>query len=217
MRIPFLSKLLWRFYVRFLFKDGDEYIDDLEGFSFFMDGNARAKRIAKRLGFTLRNCQQTFVVPSDPGAEGGWDRAKDDLVEWLEFAHGFLEDRDLSPTLNDCLFLPRDLPFLLSASADLPGFAVSYAFETSNRKRLERAQDAFRELADVLWEKFGGRVYLVKNVFARSETVRKMYGEHAVEFFRLKAELDPRGLLRDEFMERTFGDLAESGGLDDQD
>ncbi len=98
-----------------------------------MDGNARAKRIAKRLGFKMQNVQQTFVVPSDPGAEGGWDRADDDLVEWLEFAHDFLLERDLTPTLNDVLFVPRDRSFLLSASADLPGFAVSYAFETSNR------------------------------------------------------------------------------------
>jgi decaprenylphospho-beta-D-ribofuranose 2-oxidase len=217
MRVPFISKLMWRFYFRFLFKDRDEFIDDLEGFSFFMDGNARAKQIAKRLGFSMRNCQQTFVVPSDPGAEGGWDRAKDDLVEWLEYAHEFLLERDLTPTLNDVLFVPKDQPFLLSASADLAGFACSYAFETSNRATLERAQGAFRELADTLWEKFGGRVYLVKNVFAETGTLRKMYGDHAVGFFELKRELDPGGVLRDEFMERIFGEVVASGGLDDQD
>ena len=110
MRVPFISKLMWRFYVRFLFKDGDEYLDDLEGFSFFMDGNARAKRIGKKLGFKMQNAQQTFVVPSEPGAEGGWDRAADDLVEWLEFAHEYLLARDLTPTLNDVLFVPRDRP-----------------------------------------------------------------------------------------------------------
>ena len=145
--------------------------------------------------------------PSDPGAAGGWDRARDDLVEWLEYAHEFLLERKLTPTLNDVLFLPRDLPFLLSASADLPGFAVSYAFETSKPARLERAKEAFNELADVLWERFHGRVYLVKNVFASRETLAAMYGDHAVEFFRLKRELDPGGVLKDEFLERTFGDL----------
>ena len=115
------------------------------------------------------------------------------------------------------LFVPRDRPFLLSASANLPGFAVSYAFETSSAARLERAKEAFTELADVLWEKFHGRVYLVKNVFARPETLAEMYGDHAVEFFRLKRELDPRGVLQDDFLERTFGELFDSGGLDDQD
>jgi decaprenylphospho-beta-D-ribofuranose 2-oxidase len=207
MRVPFISKLLWRVYFRFMFRDGDEYIDDLEGFTFFMDGNVRAKHLAKRLGFTLRNVQQTFVVPSDPGAAGGWDRARDDLVEWLEYAHEFLLERKLTPTLNDVLFLPRDRPFLLSASADLPGFAVSYAFETSNRETTRRVKEAFSELADVLWERFQGRVYLVKNVYASRKTLAAMYGDHAVEFFRLKRELDPRGVLVDDYLVRTFGEL----------
>ena len=69
----------------------------------------------------------------------------------------------------------------------------------------------------MLWEKFQGRVYLVKNVFAKPQTLAAMYGEHAVEFFRLKRELDPQMLLRDDFLERTFPGLLESGGLDDQD
>lgn len=207
MRVSFFAKLFWSVYFNIIYSDGEEYIDDLEGFAFFMDGNSRAKHFGRRLGFPMRNAQQTFVVPSDPGAEGGWDRARDDLAEWLEFAHDFLSERDLTPTLNDVLFLPRDLPFLLSASSELPGFAVSYAFETSNRRTLKRAEAAFGELADALWEKFGGRVYLVKNVFAKQETLAKMYGEHAVEFVRLKRELDPQGLLRNDFLERTFGDL----------
>jgi decaprenylphospho-beta-D-ribofuranose 2-oxidase len=205
MRVPFISKLLWRFYFRFLFKDPDEYWDDLEGFSFFMDGNARAKRIAKHLGFSMRNIQQTFVVPSDPKTAGGWDRARDDLAEWLDYAHNFLLQRNLTPTLNDVLFLPKDRPFRLSASADRAGFAVSYAFETSNKKTLERAKEAFRDLADVLWERFGGRVYLVKNVFVHEATLAEMYRDHLDEFFSLKQELDPDGILRNDFLERTVG------------
>jgi decaprenylphospho-beta-D-ribofuranose 2-oxidase len=205
MRVPFISKLAWRFYFRFLFKDPDEYWDDLEGFTFFMDGNARAKRIAKHLGFSMRNIQQTFVVPSDPKAAGGWDRTRDDLAEWLEYAHEFLLGRGLTPTLHDVLFLPKDRPFYLSASADQAGFAVSYAFETSNRKTLERAKQAFSDLADVLWEKFGGRVYLVKNVFAREATLAEMYRDHLEQFFSLKQELDPDRILRNDFFERTIG------------
>lgn len=209
MRVPLFAGLLWRFYFRFLFRDGEEYVDDLEDYTFFMDGNARAKRVARRLGFTLRNIQQTFVVPSDPGTEAGWDRAQDDLVEWLDYAHKFLLERKLTPTLTDVLFLPKDLPFPLSASADLAGFAVSYAFETSDENTLERAKAAFSELADALWENFRGRVYLVKNVHAKQSTLAAMYGENAVEFFRLKRELDPRSILRNDFLERTFGDLLD--------
>lgn len=204
MRVPALERVLWRIYLR-MFDDGDEYVDDLEGYSFFMDGNARAKRVAARLGFTLRGIQQTFVVPSDPGAAGGWDRAKNQLVEWLDHANDVLRERRLSPTLHDVLFLPADRRFPLSASAELAGFAVSYAFETSNKKTLERAKETFAELAEVLWERFGGRVYLVKNVHVRPSTLAAMYGEHAKEFFAVKAELDPLAMLRNEFLERNFG------------
>ena len=210
MRVRAVNGVLWRLYFRRL-AEGDEYVDDLAGYTFFMDGNVRAKRVARRLGIKLKMVQQTFVVPSDPGAEGGWDKARDDLVEWLDFTHEFLRERNLTPTLHDVLFLPADLPFHLSAGADLAGFAVTYAFETSRKRQIERVKQAFSDLADVLWERFRGRVYLVKNVCATKATLASMYGDNAVEFFRLKRELDPDGVLRNEFLERTFGDLVGAG------
>ena len=62
-------------------------------------------------------------------------------------------------------------------------------------------------MADVLRKRFGGRVYLVKNVCADQGTLAAMYGDHAVTFFSLKRELDPNGVLRNDFLERNFGDL----------
>src|ERR1700730_7197600 len=186
MRGALICALIWRFAFRFVYRENAEYANELEGYTFFMDGNVRAKRVAKRLGFSMRTVQQTFVVPSDTSTKEGWDRAQDDLVKWLEQTHAFLLDRKLTPTLLDILFLPKDLPFRLSASADRAGFAVSYAFETSNADTIARAKEAFNELADVLWKTFQGRVYLVKNVFAKETTLAQMYGAHAVEFFRLK-------------------------------
>ena len=114
--------------------------------------------------------------------------------------------------MNDALFLPRDFSFALSATYDLPGFAVSYAFETSNERTLDRAKEAFTDLADHLWQEFGGRVYLVKNVFVRKETLWAMYGDHAAEFLHLKEELDPGGILHNDFLERTFGGWPEHEG-----
>jgi len=207
MRIPFVAKLAWPFYFKVLYEDGEEYIDDLPGYTFFMDGNVRAKQLAKRLGFHLRTYQQTFIVPSAPGALGGWDQAKDDLVEWLEHAHAVFRAKGLCPTMNDVLFLPADDRFLLSATAELSGFAVSYAFEVSDEAVIDRVKATFSELADTLWDKFRGRVYLVKNVSARAETLQAMYGPSAVAFFALKRELDPRAVLRNDFLERTFGAL----------
>ena len=74
----------------------------------------------------------------------------------------------------------------------------------SRRSKLRGAEEAFNDLADLLWEDFGGRVHLVKNVFASKQTLAKMYGEGAERFFALKSELDPAGILRNDFLERTL-------------
>ena len=52
MRVRFLSGPLWRFCFRFLYRDGEEYVDDLDGFTFFMDGNARVRGAPSALGST---------------------------------------------------------------------------------------------------------------------------------------------------------------------
>ena len=211
MRVSWISKLMWPIFFR-LYGEGSVYHDDLEGYTFFMDGNVRAKRIGQRLGFKMRNIQQTFIVPLDPHPAANERDPEQQLVAWLEHAHELLLERKLTPTMNDVLFLPPDHPFALSASYGLAGFAVSYAFETSNERTLERAQAAFTDLSDHLWNQFGGRVHLVKNVCARRETLWEMYGDHAGEFFRLKRELDPGGVLNNDFLKRNFGappDAAE--------
>jgi len=209
LRVRWTSQLLWSLIFRIGFRR-DEYVDDLEGFSFFMDGNARAKRAGKRLGFSMRNIQQTFVVPFDREGGDDWRSGHDALVRWLETAQALLDERGLNPTLHDVLFLPADEPFLLSSTAAGPGFAVSYAFETSRRSTLDEVSQAFRDLADLLWSEFGGRVHLVKNVFASRQTLAAMYAEGAERFFALKEELDPAGILRNDFLERTFGDLLQA-------
>jgi len=196
MRVTWISKLMWPIFFR-LYRQGSSYYDELDGYTFFMDGNTRAKRIGQRLGFRMQNIQQTFIVPEPQ------------LVAWLEDAHELLLERKLTPTMNDVLYLPRDFPFALSASYELAGFAVSYAFETSNERTLERARAAFTDLSDHLWDRFGGRVHLVKNVCARRETLWAMYGDHAAEFFALKHELDPDDMFANEFLERNFGRPAE--------
>ena len=104
------------------------------------------------MGFGEETIQQTFIVPSDPEAAGGADKARDDLVTWLDHAAALFRGRDLAPTLTDVLYLPADRPFRLSATADLAGFAVSYAFETGRPGELRKIEATFRELADTLWE-----------------------------------------------------------------
>jgi decaprenylphospho-beta-D-ribofuranose 2-oxidase len=208
MTVPPLPSVLWRLAFQFLYPDRTRFVDDLEGFTFFMDGNRKAKEIARALGWRLKALQQTFIVPSDPDSDAGWDRAGDNLVTWLKWAQRYLANLKLTPTLQDILWLPEDLPFRLSATAGKPGFAVSYAFETSDDDVLELAKRAFVEMSDVLWDRFKGRVYLVKNVCAGRQTLAEMYGDNALKFFALKGEVDPQGILANAFLERTFGGVT---------
>ena len=203
MRVRLFWRIIWWWGWHRIYRRTEPYIDQVDGFTFFVDGNARAKRLWP-FG-PLKTVQQTFVVPSDLRAEGA-EEAADRLARWLDQAAAYFSERGLEPTLHDILWLPRDVPFLMSATADTAGFAVSYAFETSNRRRIERIKEAFSELSDVLWNDYRGRVYLVKNVSAREATLRAMYGDNARDFFDLKRELDPGCMLRNEFLERTFGD-----------
>ena len=207
MRVTWMSKILWAAIFKMGFNH-DQYVDDLEGFTFFMDGNARAKRVGKWFGFSMRNIQQTFVVPFDGG---DWRAGHDTLVEWLDMAIQFLAERGLNPTLHDVLFLPGDEPFVLSSTAAGPGFAVSYAFETARPSTLRKAREAFSDLSDVLWQRYGGRVHLVKNVCASRQTLAEMYRDGAARFFALKGELDPGWVLRNDFLERTLGDQGPAG------
>ena len=106
--------------------------------------------------------------------------------------------------------MPGDLAYCLSPNAGLEGFAVSYAFETSNADTIDRVRRAFTDLADVLWNEFGGHVSLVKNVEVKPATLESMYGNGARELFRLKRQLDPDCLLCNEFLERIFPVLMRS-------
>ncbi len=222
-KFRFISELLLRtrldwiltlFAFHVLFRQGKTYIDELRGFTFFMDGNARCKAWGKRHGLKMPTVQQTFVVPFDPDekfasqaeAEAAGCRK---LAMWLDESHELLRARKVRPSFSDVLFVRDTKRFGLSSNAGKAGFAVSYAFETSKEKTLKRVEAVFAELADKLTEaRFDGRVYLVKNVYASQDALRAMYGENAIDLLKLKRRLDPDFLLANEFLERTFGNLA---------
>jgi decaprenylphospho-beta-D-ribofuranose 2-oxidase len=206
--------LLTLFAFHVLFRQNTTYIDDLRGYTFFMDGNSKCKAWGKAHGMKMPTVQQTFIVPFDPDAhfasEAEAEKARcDRLATWLDESHELLRAHKVRPSFSDVLFVRDTKRFGLSSNAGKAGFAVSYAFETSNEKTLARVEQAFAALADKLTdERFDGRVYLVKNVYASQATLRSMYGENAIGLLKLKARLDPDCLLANEFFERNFGDLS---------
>ena len=169
------------------------FVDDYEDYAFFMDGNAHAKAIGRAFGAQMRTLQQTFLVPGDV----------ETALQFIEALSEALRVARIVPTLFDCLYIPRGEEFLLSSSAGLDGFAVSIAFDTSDPDVLAQAHSILAR-ASARLHTMGGRVHLVKNVCADADDLKGMYGTRLDTFFRLKQRLDPTGVLRNEFLERTF-------------
>lgn len=211
MRVPALSAALWSVIYR-CFREQTEFIDDVPGFLFFMDGNVRAKALAMQAGIDLFTVQQTFVLPAeiDPRET---DAARAARLErecdaFLGSADTLFAQRGLTPTVIDLMYLPAEHCSYLSPTFGCAGMAVSFAFEVQ-RDDVEAIARAFTTLSELCAE-LGGKTYLVKNVFVRPETLRAMYGDGLEGFLRTRAELDPQSLLGSDLFGRLGLDLRQA-------
>src|SRR6185295_17739174 len=125
---------------------GKRYVDSLVDYTFFMDGDARFRRLGRRLGLALRLIQQSFAVPVAAGAE------------FIDRARRVFEAARVLPMFNDVLYCPGDRA-LLSASHGLDGFIASFAFAPRTHGRLARARSALVQLSREC-RALGGRVRL---------------------------------------------------------
>src|SRR5690606_2369898 len=102
------------------------------------------------------------------------------------------------------LFMPRDR-ILMSASYDMPGFAITLAFQDIRCEERRRAAiAAIEEIARICHEGFGGRIHFTKNVYADPAILRAMYAGRAEAFLALKDRYDPDRVLRNAFFDRIF-------------
>lgn len=197
LRVPFVNALGWWLTFSVLFRSERTFIDGVEDYTFFMDGNVHAKELGQRFGFAMRVLQQTFLVPA--ATHEGHSIA----TGFLEEMSSALAQRRLVPTMFDIMFVPEDEGFLLSSSNQLSGYAITFAFDTSNKGTRARAR-VFLIWATKRCRAIGGRLSLVKNVCADAGDIAAMYGEHLDMFLALKQRLDPQGLIHNEFFERVF-------------
>jgi hypothetical protein len=194
-RFHALSSLFWAFthevYMRAT--DARPFIDDLQGFTFFMDGHARAKAAADRLGVAFPVVQQAFIIPRD-----------EDLAPFLRRAVEVFLAAGVPVSLLDIIWLPRDEPFCLSSTRNSSGYAATFSFE--GHVSLPRLRDACYVLGNEL-AALGGRIHLVKNVFVPPERLAADYAEGLAEYAAVKRRVDPDAVLRNEFLERCFPSL----------
>jgi decaprenylphospho-beta-D-ribofuranose 2-oxidase len=199
IRFTVVSKGIWTLVDRFFFDFTRPYVDDLFGYTFFMDGNVLSKQVGQLFGMPMTTVQQAFLIPFDPSArEEGLRR----LVDFLREIDEVTTEAEIPPTLLDVLSIKGD-DFLLSANYGTDGFAVTLAFETSDEESVQRIRIRLAALSERAAE-LGGRVYLVKNVHVAPATLEAMYRHALPDFVRLKRLVDPEGLLRNEFLERLF-------------
>ncbi len=194
-RFPLTSGLFWQGTYE-MFDERTDYVDDLFGYTFFMDGNVRTRSIEKKLRMRTFTLQQTYVIPF----------SQEKLHDFLEGMQELVEDRTLVPTLFDVLYVPADKS-LLSASRGRDGFAVTMAFETGKTEEVPAMKAALSALARVCLD-IGGRVHLGKTVFAEVDDLRAMYGDALPAFRKLKDRYDPKRLLDNAFLHRIFPELS---------
>lgn len=189
MGFPRINRLILKAVYHYL-REGEQFVDELEGYTFFMEGHRKTKDLASRLGVPLPTVQQTFIVPEHQ------------LSRFLQLIVAQLQATRLAPSMLDVLFLPSDT-FLMSANNGLDGYAVSLAFERLSTDQLHKLRALLAKLSLACAE-YGGRVHLIKNVYASSQTIAQMYGPSIAAFLALKQRVDPNGIVRNSFFDRIF-------------
>ncbi len=129
-------------------------VDELEGFTFFQDGNDTTKRSLRKLGFPTGVRQQTYVIPVVDGDDAATEAR---LAKFLDDADALLDSRKLLPVLLDVLYLPAEGEgFALSSTRGLAGYAVTITFEDLLRDTFPEEEAALADIA-AMAHALGGR------------------------------------------------------------
>ncbi len=202
---PLVNALTQRAF--FEFAHGDTFLDEPHGFTFFFDGNARAKQKARARRSPIRLLQQTFVLPDATAAASMLDTLEACVAASIA----------ATPTLLDVLWLPRDRhDVMLSSTRAMEGFAITLSYEhealvsaSSHAAWAAYTRRLLRSLAHVCtW--LGGRVHLVKSVEANTADLRAQYGDEAIaRFYAARQRFDPRDLFRSAFEDRVLRALDD--------
>jgi decaprenylphospho-beta-D-ribofuranose 2-oxidase len=201
-----INRAAWAFGFSVFYGLRRHFLDDVFGWTFVMDGNARAVSLARRLGGEVYVLQQTFVIPGSP-ATAGASAAR--TAEFMRDASRQLEAGGFVPTLFDVLYLPPD------PGRDEGGLAVTVAFILFDRARVDGLSACLCELS-ARCRQLGGHVHMVKDVHAHPEDLAAMHGARLEQLVTVRARLDPRGVLRNDFLDRVVTAAARAAGRADR-
>lgn len=167
------------------------FIDELRGYSFPIAGHEPTKKMTARTGFRMRTVQPSYLLP----AAG--------LRTFLDCTTRLFHEHGVYPSLLDALYCPAD-HFLLSSGSGLSGMLVIFTFESLTLARCEQIRPCLFEVGDACLNA-GGRLHLVKSLYASREQLGTMYAHAVSDLARLKARADPSSALINDFFTRAFG------------
>ena len=193
----------WKLTWKLVRRRGEPFVDDINGFTFMMDGNWRTRAWAARCGLAIWLLQQSYVLPiraedADPGAAA---------KRFLDRLSKEVHDRRIKIGVIDILTCPADNTVLTSVEGT-GGVVVSLAVHGVSRHDAANVVELFRRLGRICAEE-GGCIHLVKHVHAEPEVLRHMYRAPLAAFLEHKHALDPQGVLRNAFLERLASACAD--------
>lgn len=196
--LPALATRLWQ--TNWVPGKGATFIDDLASATFFMDGNIRAGRLARRLGRRSRILQQSFVLPIEARSSAEVDRVEAFVREALDR----LRDADHTAGMFDVGFLPRGEAFASSANPHRDAFLVSMAFMVRREVDARSIERIFAKLTRVCRSIHDGKIHLTKHAECGDELLREMYGEAIAKLAAVRSEHDPSSVI-DTVLGRRLG------------
>lgn len=148
-------------------------------------------RLLRPLGYKTHLYQMTHFIPF--GA--------DKVSTFTKKVYELLDKYKLKYCMFDVMYIPKDEPFVLSASRHTDGFYVNTTFMDYVKK--ETLMQFYDEL-NILCHAMKGKIYLAKNCFIKPALLEEMHRTEIEEFVVLKAKYDPDNLLVSNFFKAYF-------------
>lgn len=159
--------------------------------TFFVEPDFLLSRLLGLVGYRAKLYQNSYFIP----LQG------DNVTRFTRRTVELMQERGLSFSMFDILYVPRDEPFLLSASRDVDGFYINTTFLDAAG---EEGVMAYYAALNELCVEMGGKINLVKNAFIEPEVLTKMFEGPLEELTAIKRRVDPERMFNSLFLRQKF-------------
>lgn len=159
--------------------------------TFYVEPDFILMQLLGRVGYRARLYQNSYFIPL----------RGDNVTRFNKRTMALIRELNLSCSMYDIMFIPKDEPFLLSASREEAGFYINTTFLDAARERDVMA--CYKELNE-LCAAMGGKINLVKSAFIPPKDLEAMYQGPLAELVALKERVDPGFLFNSLYFKEKF-------------